>query len=493
MSILVDDAVNEFYKLKDTYERNNAIIKRKIIEHRYLSIKEKREEIKKLIPKCINCKRPGGTIFSIKLHKGKQVFRELKSICGIVADPCNLNITIELGIVELISEPIKETENSIKDIKNKIINDKNKLLFGQLSSEDALDNFNDFKEELTDYTSYLEILLEQYYNTTENKDDARKLSENITNSYNFIRQIKDSIKQFDETDNVQFVRDVVNIYEVDLKPLLKEIMKLKYKQPFVWYDDDTNEYKLMQHKYTIKEMEDYLTESKVQSFIVGYIPTNKKNKPVAKTAIDAATNKKTNKTDKTSKKPKIKLILEEGGDDDSGDDDVGDDDSGDDDADDNDAGDNNSGDDDDDKYIYINTSGGDMSEKFIINRDGSVTWNENKYQSAWNKINPETKEVLINDPSWMEYFVSECTFKGDNYETCEFVGPIDLLIEPPKLLENGRYDLGNTYYSEYFNKLDENKKKLLLSLFTTNTSGEKNYANMKQALNNMISESLHYT
>ena len=412
MSESIENAVNEFYKLKDAYERSIANSRSKIVKSRSLSLKEKRDLIKKIQPLCINCKRPGGSIFSVKFNKDpnvvKQPVRQLKAFCGVVSNPCNLYIYIELGLVELLPDVIRDTEDSIKKLKKSVIDDKNKLLFGQLSSEDALENFNNIKEELSDSASYLEILLELFFKSVDNKETAKALSEDITKSYDYIKQIKDCIQQFNQTDSTQFVRDAIHIYDTSLKPLLNNIMDLKYKQNFVWYNDDTNTYHLIQNKYTIKDLEDNLTESKLQSFIMGMDTQNK--------------------------------------------------------------------------------------DDFTKNDDGSIVWSNSANQSVWNKINEETKQALLTDPKWMKEFVSECVVSKeiDYANVCEFTPPSNLLKNPPKILANGKYDLGNKYYSNFFDKIDKEQQRVLLALFTQKDNGEKDYTEFKDALSNMISQSLKF-
>ena len=85
------DGINDFYKLKRDYE--SAIDKEVKKLDKGLSIHEKRREFKKLKPKCIDCNRPVGTLFTIKYDKD-QDGRILSAICGDRVDPCNLNINI---------------------------------------------------------------------------------------------------------------------------------------------------------------------------------------------------------------------------------------------------------------------------------------------------------------------------------------------------------------------------------------------------------------
>ena len=67
-----ESALNEYYKLKSKYENEIMKSKKIIMNDSSLSSKEKRQKYLQLKPKCINCKRPGGTIFSVKYYKNEQ-------------------------------------------------------------------------------------------------------------------------------------------------------------------------------------------------------------------------------------------------------------------------------------------------------------------------------------------------------------------------------------------------------------------------------------
>jgi hypothetical protein len=222
----IKETINEYYKLKYKYENQIMTNKKKIINNTLLSNKEKRSEYNKLKPKCINCKRPGGTIFSTtfvpETDKG-DAYRELKAHCGIIADPCNLDIKIRLAKIELIPEILKLMENDIKKYKNDIIDNKNKLLFGFSNAESAVEEFENIKEYISTYTSLYEEFLERYNKIIDNDDKKRELDETITNSYIEIQKIKDCILKMNETNNLQYANDAVIIYDTILQPLLKKI------------------------------------------------------------------------------------------------------------------------------------------------------------------------------------------------------------------------------------------------------------------------------
>jgi hypothetical protein len=246
--------LSEYYKLKSKYDEVNKKARSKIVNNAGLDMKEKRKEIQKLVPQCILCKQPGGTTFSNKFDKTTNT-RILSARCGNLATPCNLNIKLNTGKFGLYPDGITEIEKLNNDLKNMIIDDKNKLLFGYVTTEDVLNNFETIKSYITTNTVELEIYIREYYNIIDNVNDKKRLKE-ITESYfSKIKNIKTCIESFNEEDNQQFVFDAVEIYVKELVPLLKEIMNLKYKNNMVWFDQDTNVYHLIQEKYSIKEME----------------------------------------------------------------------------------------------------------------------------------------------------------------------------------------------------------------------------------------------
>jgi hypothetical protein len=61
--ILNKEAISNYYKLKFQYESKINDFKRKIIGNPSLTKKEKRSRFLKFVPKCIICKRNGGSIF----------------------------------------------------------------------------------------------------------------------------------------------------------------------------------------------------------------------------------------------------------------------------------------------------------------------------------------------------------------------------------------------------------------------------------------------
>ena len=194
--------------------------------------------------------------------------RIISARCGNVAEPCNLNIRINAGKYYLYPESFAKTLAVINYLKTSIIEDKNKLLFGYKTAEEILGDFDKLKEQITSFTEQLEIIIREYYNIIDNKEDNERLKELTEKSFELIKNIKESMHSFDEDDDQKMVFDAVEIHVNELVPTLNEIMELKYKNNMVWLNPDTRVYHLIQEKTSVKDIELDFTVPEVMSFNV---------------------------------------------------------------------------------------------------------------------------------------------------------------------------------------------------------------------------------
>lgn len=250
-------ALNTYYKFKTAYENAYNKDKNKIIKMKGLSWKEKRVEFAKMKPKCINCKRPVGTLFYTANNKGD---RSLVAKCGDKSNPCPLNIVIDLGYIVDLGKELANDEKIISGVKNEIIVDKNNLLFGYITSKEAVYKFDDIKESYASTSSNYEFFLQTYNDVTDNKEKKEELKKDQLEVQLMIDDIKKMMKDFDRTQNVQFVNDVVELYVKEMTPKLKDVMKNRYATSSVEYDDVTNMYKLMQIPVSTEGLEINLAE-----------------------------------------------------------------------------------------------------------------------------------------------------------------------------------------------------------------------------------------
>ena len=386
----------------------------------------------KLKPKCINCKRPGGSIFKVLFNPEDanfESYREYNAKCGIISNPCNFKIKIRCGKTESITDILKNMEDEIKEAKNGIIDDKNKLLFGYLNTEEALEKFDQSKEWISLYTSLYEDYLIKYNNIVDNEDKKRELEEAITNSYIQINLIKDCVKQSDETGNKTFISDAINIYDTTLVPLLTTIRNLKYNESFVWHNEDTDSCNLIQNKYSISNLLFSSFQSSVINFDIGY--DSKKSQ-----LIIESSESEEQETSKIQARPNGEIPQDE--------------------------------------PIYGKGSDG-------------IAWNIPQYNKLWDNLPVKFKAAIRPDNEWMKEFMFKCVNAKAKGKACEVIAPSKLII-PPNKLEDDKYDFGVQIYSDLFNtKLDPTTQNTYLTLFNVK-DGVKNYDMLIHAMNNLVAK-----
>jgi hypothetical protein len=305
----IKEAIEEYYQSKNTYENNyheNYI--KPILKQKQLSNKEKKSLFQKLPkPKCINCKRNVSTIFSIKVDNS-YTNHVYSAFCGDTVSPCPLNIKIQMPNVKLIGDILLDNESSYGSInmsKIKIIKAKNDLLFGYLKENEAFNKFEDLTKELEEETKLYEYFVEKFISEYDNVVEKDKLiKEKIELGLN-IQQFKSMIKDYNKSNNPQIVYNAVELYINDIEPKLKKIQDLSFSVNKVEYNENEENYFLIQKKYTIEQLEIKYDIAKIDSFIIG--TTNTTNTTNNKTLKQTKT--KTTKTKKN--KPNIVLIQDE--------------------------------------------------------------------------------------------------------------------------------------------------------------------------------------
>lgn len=458
------ESIDNYYKLKAKYEEQINKIKLNLHNNSKLSIREKKRQYNEFKPKCISCQRPVGTIFSNKYNE-EEDSRRLLSMCGDRVNPCNLNINIDVGNYMLLPDLVKMNEVDIENIKNSIILDKNKLLFGMIETEKALENFDDYKNEMNQITILLEYYLDLYNNLINNKEKNEELNKNIELLNIQIISIKKAIKDFNSTGDTQFIKDAVDIYINNLQlnkennNLINKIQDLKYKLKYVEYDDVTGTYHLIQNKVGINNLEIDLKEPKVISFNIGGKEMIKKSK--TKKSKDML------KEDKTkTKKMRTKLIVEDETEEDRVEEKLT----------------------VQEKLPMIKS----QDNNFTINSDNSVTWDNPIYQQIWNGLDNKYKNALIKDQNWMKLTMDNFIDKKNIGQPREFILPQNIII-PPEVISENKYNLGNEIITNIFNGLPEIQKKSLLSMVSKDKKDMESNKMFSYALGLVIGQKLGFS
>ena len=251
--------LDEFYKLKDQYESE---YKKKIVRPisqsaTAKSFKEKRKLLRDA-PKarCVNCKRPVGSEFSIKYFKEENSLesgRIFTAKCGDSEDPCPLNINIKVQSTVPYQSELTSMETEINKLKKDIIIEKNNLVFGYTNKENYGDYFYELTAELEGKVELYNLYLTNYVKNVENPERQQELKKLIITYGANIEQIKAMIKEFDETNESKIIDNIVSMYINEMLPLSDKIMNYKYHVNMVEVHD--NMAHLIQKRNTIADNE----------------------------------------------------------------------------------------------------------------------------------------------------------------------------------------------------------------------------------------------
>jgi hypothetical protein len=253
------DALNKYYRLKTEYEENINKEKRKISSKKHTSVREKRIEFTKLKPKCVNCKRSVGSVFS---NKSDGDNRRLLAMCGDRTSPCPLNIEIYLGNINDLTELMKDDEKEISKLKKEIIIHKNDVLFGYITSEDAVAKFDNIKESINESMKSREYLTTLYLNIIDNPEKRETMKRLQTELYNDIDNIKKMMTEYEKSQNVQYVHDAVELYVNNILSKNEEMLLNKYTYCNIEVESTNYEniYTLIQKPYSYEDLEYDLAE-----------------------------------------------------------------------------------------------------------------------------------------------------------------------------------------------------------------------------------------
>ena len=245
--IINKEAISNYYKLKFQYESKIQDFKRKILGNTSLTKKEKRSRFSKFVPKCIICKRNGGSIFSNKN-------RILKAVCG-ASPPCKLNIEIEHGEYTSRENAVKILSENFEKLKTSIIRTKLDLLFNYIDESSAVKNFEEKKKELNEAGEMYRGFLTDTLLITDNPTKFNNIETATSRFYLYIQELQILMKDFNTEQNEELINEAVELYKSKILPTADRIRNLKYAYNAVEYDEKNNTYHLIQNPYTIVQLE----------------------------------------------------------------------------------------------------------------------------------------------------------------------------------------------------------------------------------------------
>jgi len=220
------ESIYSYFKLKNKYEVNHKNAIRQIV-NKIHNKKDRKKMIGQLVHKCIQCKRPGGTIFSV-LNK-KYVAR-----CNSTVAPlCKLNIQIFNGNYKNIEELVYLFKSNIDILKDEMIIQKMDTLFNYISESETVKVFNNslttYNQDSIQYKTYMNKYNELYNNENRQELINRKMEiiyrlsskiNNITEQY--------SNEQPQNVKNIELLKTAMEVYVNELLPEIHNLQLLKY-------------------------------------------------------------------------------------------------------------------------------------------------------------------------------------------------------------------------------------------------------------------------
>jgi hypothetical protein len=232
-----------------------------------------------------------------------------------------------------------------------------------------------------------------------------------------------------ETNNVQYARDAVNIYTSTLIPLLHTIRNLKYNESIVWHNDYTNTCNLIQNKYSIESLSFTSSNDKVIAYDIEYSVSPKKKR----------------------------IILESSSTSD-----------------------------------FLESETETLQNPEPIYGDGldGVKWNIPEYENLWSRLPSSLRLALITDREWMQDFMNNCVAARASKQPCTFTTPKNLIL-PPEIGPDGKSNFGINIYNQAYDSLPEPEKKIYLT-FYNEENGVTNYTMLANAMNDRVAKMVNF-
>ena len=214
-----DKYLNKYFQLKKKYD--DEVYQMKLAIYREYSKKEAKKRIANVRPKCIKCKRPGGTLF-------KYEDNAYYAICDVKESPCELNIEIQTGDLASVEELYDLYKDDTEKLKDSIIRHKLDALFNYVSENASIDIF---KKELTSYnetSNILKDILNQYNEIYNNDYKREKLNSLQFNLNENIQKYKSLLKEYQNTNNSELLSLATEYNLKEIMILEQQIRDLKY-------------------------------------------------------------------------------------------------------------------------------------------------------------------------------------------------------------------------------------------------------------------------
>jgi hypothetical protein len=227
-SLEYNETLHDYFKLKATYDNTLHELRKEAYYENIYKYRKTKKEAKRIIasikPKCVNCKRPVGTIFSRKDE-------HYTAICGDtnLATKCSLKIDIFRGDTSSFESMFYLFKGQSERLKDKIILQKLHTLFGYIDKRKSVSLFEKALKEYNEDSAIYRTLHEKYNSI--HHDDVKKTeiiekTAQLFETMDTIQKIKDDYDA--DPTNTELLHDAMDMQIKVLQPQIENLRRLKY-------------------------------------------------------------------------------------------------------------------------------------------------------------------------------------------------------------------------------------------------------------------------
>ena len=242
------NALNEFFKIKSKYENKHHDMRKKAYKKADTK-KMAREAVNQIVPPCIKCKRPVGSIFSMK---GKKY----SVICGDAKEPCKLNIQLFSGDYISKEDAVNLFQHDTSNLQTDITRNRLNNIFDYIDDETSKQIYNEKLKEYNVENDVYTALLDSYKDTFDNKEKKKEIIEKKRELYSLVDNNKNLLEEYKETNNTELIKEVVKANVQDVYRVARNIRNLEHEiMEMNFYKDKGNIHKTFQYPVTLQKRE----------------------------------------------------------------------------------------------------------------------------------------------------------------------------------------------------------------------------------------------
>ena len=219
-NVVFEIALENYFKLKNDYESKS----RKLVEEykkraTELGVSISSATQKTIIPRCINCGRQVGTIFTLRN-------RTYIAKCGDYKSPCSLDIRIQRGLFNNAVKLREELIDDLREIEEKVIRLKMDLLFQYINEDSMVTEFDTLRKEHKQFADTIAQIDSEIIDREEGK--MRAINTDERELVKMIEEIQAKMREYIGTNSQALLKEILSLYEDEVLPTVNRIRDNRY-------------------------------------------------------------------------------------------------------------------------------------------------------------------------------------------------------------------------------------------------------------------------